>query len=388
MKIGILTFHAEFNYGSVLQALALSRVIENMGHHVCFLNHQVLKDNIRLKSPFNGFSIKGKIFLLIKALLGAGVFRTWIRRRRSIAFIKKWFKVTPYEFFEWSEAPNDLGVDMIVVGSDQLWSPQWCSPRHYLLEGAPDIKAITYGVSIGVSEIPESYKSLFVNNLPRFSAVSMRENIGVDIVKKLCPALDPLHVIDPTLLIDKQFWNDFVSPMPSGEGKKKIVCYFMADYIEQNVDLLINYSRSNDMQIDIFTDHFLWRRPTLKEIRLLLSGVKIHFSADAQDFVKAISTATTVISDSFHALMFSLIFNKQIKVLRPTGSYRGDMFSRINEAVDEFTCGDVFCSSLEEALKGADGAVSFRNDVIEKRRNESMNWLVNAIKGQGKSVGE
>ena len=120
MKIGILTFHSQLNYGGVLQCWALQTVLENIGHEVVVINRWLDDNDDLLEYGYNMFNPKQWIRFAIRSLLGLGDASLWLRVKRT--FLKKYIQCTPYHFVEWKDAPKDLGVDMLVVGSDQVWN--------------------------------------------------------------------------------------------------------------------------------------------------------------------------------------------------------------------------------------------------------------------------
>ena len=121
MKIGILTFHSQLNYGGVLQCWALQTALEKLGHKVVVVDRWLSDDNSMLEQGYNKFGFKQWIKFAIRASLGLGDINQWLRVRRTKRFLAQYIKRTQYHFVDWSAAPKDLGVDMLVVGSDQVW---------------------------------------------------------------------------------------------------------------------------------------------------------------------------------------------------------------------------------------------------------------------------
>lgn len=134
MKIGILTFHSQLNYGGVLQCWALVQALKGMGHEVVVVDRWITPDNGLLEHGYN-HGWKPLIKLLLRTVTLCGDFAVWLRVRRTKRFVKS-LGLTNYHFHDWKDAPNDLGIDCLVVGSDQVWhGGDWGDPRPYLLEG-------------------------------------------------------------------------------------------------------------------------------------------------------------------------------------------------------------------------------------------------------------
>ena len=122
MKVGILTFHSQLNYGGVLQCWALQTALEKLGHEVKVIDRWLDARNATLlgDKPAN---LKQFILLIFEIVSMNWYFAIKRRRRKTTRFISTQLNLTDYHFFKWLEAPKDLGVDVLVVGSDQVWNP-------------------------------------------------------------------------------------------------------------------------------------------------------------------------------------------------------------------------------------------------------------------------
>lgn len=394
MKIGILTFHSQLNYGGVLQCWALQTALERMGHEVVVIDRWHNPDNSLLECGYNKFGLKQWIKLLIRLLLGLGDFSQWQRIKRTKKFLKAKLNLTPYHFVDWNDAPKDLSVDLLVVGSDQVWHcGDWGDPRPYLLDGAPKIPAIAYATSLGMKSLPERLgekdglseidtETFYRTSLKKFKAISCREREGVDICSSL--AFQATHVVDPTLLAY------------DGETKcigksNRLVCYFMDEPIVESLVALETFAKKMDCSVEIFSDRGNLR-PIPKTPRMLASRyseiihrigsrVKIRSSAGPKEFYDSFKSATYVISDSFHALMFSILNNCNARIIRPSNAMRSKMFSRITEFADH-TTGSLISNSLQEAIASisAGERVVYDSEWLQTRVEFSKNWLEANIK--------
>ena len=389
MNVGILTFHSQLNYGGVLQCWALQTVLEKMGHDVVVIDRWLQADNLDLECGFNKCRIRFWAKFLLRLILGLGDWARLQRARKTMRFIKTHLKLTPYHFVEWEDAPKDLGIDMLVVGSDQVWHcGDWGDPRAYLLVGAPKIPAIAYAASFGMASLPEWLNRdkqilalpAYKEGLKRFSAISCRESEGVAICKSM--GFEAAHVVDPTLLA----WLD-------GEKAKKkneLVCYFMSESLDDYIDDLAEFANKNLCAVKIFTkDPPLLPIPknlnTLMQNRnrnrkRISSNVQVMASASPAEFFDAFKTANYVISDSFHALMFSICFGCNVRILRPRSEFRKSMFARIEEFANHAN-GSLLSVSVHDALdsfsKGE--SVDFERTWLTEFRQDSLAWLQNEI---------
>ena len=382
MKIGILTFHSQLNYGGVLQCLALQTALEKMGHKVVVIDRWMNEKNSTLELEYGAFGFKQWIKFAIRASLGLGDMSQWLRVRRTKRFLKQYINRTPYHFADWREAPKDLGVDMLVVGSDQVWNcDDWCDPTTYLLEGAPHIPAIAYAASFGRADIPAEYIALYKRGFSKFGAISCREEEGVEICRQF--GVGATHVADPTLL---SFYHKQAKRKVHGD----LVCYFLSESVDANWHALSAFARKNKCKVIIFVNnaHLLPFPANLAhikqwlkwQIRKLISPVRIMDSAGPEELVKAFKNARYVLSDSFHALMFSICNNCNARLIRPTCLLRRQMFARIEEFAAH-TEGPLIADSVTAALESLSNGENLVYDYewINRRCSESLEWLKSAL---------
>lgn len=366
MKIGILTFHSQLNYGGVLQCWALQTALEKMGHQVVIIDRWLDPNNWYLNRGYPDSFWKLKKKTILRSLLGLGDDRFFKRIQSTRLFIAEKLHLTSYHFYEWSEAPKDLGVDIVVVGSDQVWNLSWCEARFYLLENAPpQLRRISYAASIGLPELPSELISVFQTSLANFEVISCREKEACDICKRL--GFEATHVVDPTLLLDKNDWLKLVSISPDeceSPAQKKLVCYFLSEDVDRSLPLLEDFSRRNNCRVSVLIfdaqrQQDLLPLPTSpkkiwkwgqEHFRRLSSNVRIYEDAGPLEFVREHATASWIITDSFHSLMFSYIFSKRVCFLSPKTSYRKLMFSRISNFCDEYCQISPIFSDLEDAF--------------------------------------
>ena len=393
MKIGILTFHSQLNYGGVLQCWALQTALEKLGHEVVVIDRWHNPDNSLLEQGYNKWGWRQWIKFWIRSLLGLGDINQWMRVRRTKRFLGEHLHRTPYHFVKWEDAPEDLGVDMLVVGSDQVWHcGNWGDPRVYLLEGAPKIPAIAYAASFGMAELPTTLgvgakgaedslsATIYKRGLSRFSAISCREKEGVDICRHL--GYDAVHVVDPTLLA----WGDGAKERSKKPKRRELICYFLSEKVSDQFDVLDTFARKHNCKVKVFMDS-AWSAAVPSNLarvknllktwkRRLSAHVEVMDSASPEEFYRAFKTASWVVSDSFHALMFSICNGCNVRMIRPSSDFRRNMFARIEEFAAHAK-GPLIVDSVRAALDSfANGeSVDFDYGWISERRAESKAWL-------------
>jgi len=393
MKIGILTFHSQLNYGGVLQCWALQTALEKLGHEVVVIDRWQDDNNYLLERGYNKYGIKQWIKFAIRASLGLGDINQLLRVRRTKRFLKQYIKRTQYHFVDWSAAPKDLGVDMLVVGSDQVWHcGVWGDPRAYLLDGAPKVPSISYAASFGMTELPTALgidakgaencavEPIYKRGLSRFKAISCREKEGIGICRNL--GYDAVHVVDPTLLA----WGDGAKERSKKPKRRELICYFLSEKIADCFDALDAFTRNNDCKVKVFVDS-AWSAAFPSNVRRtknmlktwkrrLSAHVEVMDYAGPEEFYRAFKTASWVVSDSFHALMFSICNGCNVRMIRPSSDFRRNMFARIEEFAAHAK-GPLIVDSVRAALESFSNgeSVDFDYGWISERRAESKAWL-------------
>lgn len=396
-RLGILTFHSQVNYGGVLQAFALYRVLLAMGYDVRVIDHWITADNRLLMGLFVPHAKWPRLRLIRLSLLGCGLWADERRRRATRRFLRKYLTLTPYHFFAWNEMHGkELGIDCLVVGSDQVWNADWNDPRPYLLEDAPtNLLAITYAASFGMAAIPEKWMAPFREGFKRFSSIGVREPDGVGLVRS--GDAKATHVLDPTQLLSAEMWHTALGLQPPRLGKKPIlVCYFMRSYLEpwlmKYLPLLRRFAERQKCRVMVFLDGSgaftstqvaLRERYPLKALRFAWAarGIEVRRAAGPREFVQAFSEATWLVSDSFHALMFASIFGVEARILRPARVERVKMFSRLTGFAEKYVKGPLFADGLEAALESlaAGPRVTYDEEALAADRERSRAWLRDAL---------
>lgn len=386
MRVGVLTFHAQCNYGGVLQAWAMRQAIEGLGHEAWVVDRWLDPWNVALLGPFADLRPKAAASWLAHGTLGCGHFGQTIRHWRTIRFMRGTMRLTPYHFLRWEEmAGRDLGIDRLVVGSDQVWHcGDWGDPSVYLLEGAPtDLRAIAYAASFGMREIPPEWRERYRVGLARFETIGVREAEGVALAASV--GAHATHVTDPTQLIPEAMWCEALR-LRTQPGVR-LVCYFLSERIRDALPALETFARRTGAQVEVFLNGPQLACPkSARELGTRLrqwatSPVRLRLGAGPREFVEAMAGATWVVSDSFHALMFASIFGRDVRILRPREPLRQRMFARIEEFAARFAQGPVVAEGLDAALASLSPtpAVSYDAAALAAERVRSLAWLRDAL---------
>lgn len=301
MKIGILTQPLHNNYGGLLQAYALQKFLRNQGN-------DVLTVDFACNRKPHLWGLKGIVINMIRKYLLrrsiASVFPLSDLQKRAIAQHTNRFKA---EYIRTTQPITCLGefnfikqyqFDAFVVGSDQVWRPTYSPgmPAFFLdfLGDDKDTLRIAYAASFGVdhcSEFSENDQVRYGTLLKKFHAVSVREDSAV----KLCRdhfGVTATHVIDPTLLLDKEDYCALIESdkIPVSAGNMMV---YVLDKAPEKQLIIEQVARVRG----------------LKPYTVVPDEVDGVYPPVTQ-WLRGFMDAEYVVTDSFHGVVFSIIFNK------------------------------------------------------------------------------
>lgn len=306
MKIGILTLPLHTNYGGILQAYALQTVLERMGHKVNIIEKEKGPLSInKYKMPFT----YGK--RIAKNLMGKKVpifYEQKYNREQPIIrqytdqFIEKYIHVIKYKEFS---NIKESEYDAIVVGSDQVWRPKYFGinqiEQSYLKFAENwNIKRIAYAASFGTDEWEYTTKQTSVCGelLKKFDAVSVREDSGVKLCKKYF-GVEAQHVLDPTMLLNKEDYIKLFEANNTPKSQGNLLCYFL-DETEGKKALIKRIAEEKGlMPFNV--------KSKSDDINTPISD---RVQPPIEQWLRGFYDAEFVVTDSFHACVFSIIFHK------------------------------------------------------------------------------
>ena len=208
LDVVTLTFHQSDNYGAVLQAYALQTKIRKLGYSTQILNY--FSEGVNFWNKKITFKTDGYNLRTFKSIIWQ-----FLRRHKHANFdhFRSYLELTePYFDTTISNAGNIAGV--YIVGSDQVWNCD-CTfeDYHYFLDFVEDdFKKNSYAASFGYSSIPKKYVESCKKHLCRFNKITVREENGIDIVKRTCD-LQATMVVDPVMLLSSEEWKNVMTPV-------------------------------------------------------------------------------------------------------------------------------------------------------------------------------
>ena len=360
-KVGIITWHYYSNFGSALQSFASYYTLKELGFVPIVVNYR----NRRLYPEH--LPLKNRIKFFVKSVLTRTPFVPLQFKYNDERFRQRYLKETKLFFDEKPGREICKGLDAVVCGSDQIWAPNVYNPfyfAHYL--DSSKIRKVSYAASIGLNDIPEHLIDLYKSHLSKFYAIAVREQEGSDLLKQKCN-IDSTVVLDPTLLVNVSVYKQMQRRVP-GVHRPYLFCYFL-NKEHQYREKVEKYAMEHNLEIigvsDKDSDETWMKKLT---------------NLGADHFLWLINNAETVMTDSYHGSIFSLLFHKKLWIyVRFAEDNPICQNSRIRQLADNFQIGHRILS----ATMDPDDSNSIDFNLFESRlsnlRLSSLSYLKKAL---------
>lgn len=301
MKIGILTFHREENFGASLQAYALLSFLKQNGFDTEIIDYdpKYRSDNRKILPPvvLSHMSLQQKIKMLISIILNI---RKILKYKTIFKnFQKSFLNITGDNTLKNINKAN-TEYDIVVCGSDQIWQPFLANNGKFdkaYFYGYPKAKRhLSYGASMGnINMLTEKNTSIFINYISHVDKIIVREKDLCTYINKL--GYNAIQVCDPVFLLKKSFWEEFKNKSTIKTPPKYILVHrankYLVDKIEKNIQ-------------------YIYKCPIVYIDKKKLGKNYINIKITSlSDVLNLISNAEFVITSSFHVTAFSLIFDKK-----------------------------------------------------------------------------
>ncbi len=309
MKIGILTFHASLNCGSMLQAFALQYILEKKyGQEVEIINYS----NFGQRNYYSKWDIFPKPSVWVNDFKLLKYHKTVDRVRADYqSFIDQYLHVTPKVIKHRSGLKDiEKKYDIVIAGGDQVWNVR-CRDHDvaYFLSFVKHAIKVAYSPSLGARDInseclnPRKYERLIKD----FDYLSVRELNGQKWLKKLT-GLDIPIVADPTLLLSADEWR---KALPIKSIDEDFILFYAFSY-SQKENNIIMHKLSEKLNMPIYIiDGKSWAVNRLDNY-----GIKLWPQSGPLAFLNLLASAKLVLVQSFHGIVFSALFHKSFWALR------------------------------------------------------------------------
>lgn len=369
MRIGIITWFQYENYGTKLQAIALQKYLRKFGHSVELIDFK-LDDG---KSEYNKHPKKSlkerlvnklewKIFFKQKEYYKESFERRSLKLKKIIERECNLSKQIKSEE-DYVEIANSY--DLLICGSDQIWNPSWFHPYYYASFREVKVPKLAYAPSIGVGSIPEIQLEMYKKALEGFEAIAVREGKAAILLSKVYNK-DIHCVVDPTLLLNSSEWNEISGIDERCIKENYIFCYFLSDNINHWKAAKRIAKKMNKKLVII----------PQRGLSYIQKGIIIR-DAGVEEFLNLIRFADGVVTDSFHATVFSLIYNKVFFVFeRHNPSEFNNQNSRIYSILDDMGVSDHLVSYNSSKIEiDGDADYGMINKIMNEKIVNSKNFL-------------
>lgn len=301
MKVALITLHAIKNYGSVLQTLATQELFKEYGCEVELINY-IREDSLdrNLLNTWCGSNPIKKAAMLPTLIKWKSVFNNFITEHFTLS---EHTYTYPKDFIRYP-----IQADIFCTGSDQVWNTGWNGGiiKALFLNFIPDNKfRFAYAASFGKKELSpkEVYETKELINKYKF--ISVREDYAKTMLEKYYDYKGAVHVLDPTLAYDGDFWRSFA---PKSKIKKDYILIYNLNRSKEFDEYALKLSKKTGLPI-----YFLCRRYD----QFTRPGKSILIP-DVFEFITLIDNAKFVLTDSFHATAFSLNLNTEPICIYPS----------------------------------------------------------------------
>lgn len=378
-KTGILTYYYEtHNYGGMLQSYALPLFLKKnniLAEQICYVRTDewafTKADYSNIKK--SSFLLRLKNKLLSKKYVKK-ICPKFKNRNRKFSEFEKCIPHSQKVYNLESISQTNEMYDNFIVGSDQIWSFRCFNPTFFGEFVSVNRRLISYAASAGKSVFLEKEKKYLRDALNRFEAISVREKDLVNTISSLISKKEIKSVVDPTLLLEKEDWDKITSDNLIEE--QYLFCYFLGSDTRLR-KLARKYAKMHGLKI--VTIPFANQSFNSADFGFGDMGL---YDAGPSEFVTLIKNAECIFTDSFHATVFSLIYEKQFFVFDRI-EHKG-MSSRLCSLTEMFECTERFCDSNDKfdtnylnSVLNMDYNREFT--LFESEKRKSISFLLNNL---------
>lgn len=339
MKIAIITLQDFCNYGNRLQNAAVERILQDFGYATESLQIRCrdieelgigIKYRIKKILPFPIYKIlKRKNEARVQKKLDV------LEQQRSQIFLEFSKKYTNLKEEVWfdkaiSEVLNPDDYTYFVTGSDQVWNPDFAGNDLYFLTFVKSEKRIALAASIGYDKLDESLMGYYVDRLNQMNYISVREKSAVNLIRELTGREVDL-MIDPTLIVDRSYWLSIMERPKLEFPKQYILSFFLGEEVGKDIQKI------SELQ-------------NLPVIHMNQKRFEEWYVLSPSHFLYMVKHAEYVLTDSFHAVAFSIQFNTSFFVFHRKDKVLKNMFSRMESLLEIFDLRDRIYDSNTDGI--------------------------------------
>lgn len=367
-KIGAITFHASYNFGSNLQAYALQEYIKKIAKEKNEeIEYKIINYRTQVQKDMYDYRKSGSFYKRILNIIFLN--RTMKQRQENYEnFMKNFLDLT--NEYNKKEDLEELNYDYYISGSDQIWNLatddfDWA----YFLDFVSKGKRISYAPSLGPKrrEISEESKEKIRELVNKYDNISVREEGSKERLLEIIENKKDVNInVDPTILLDKSEWERIIKQEPI--LKEDYILFYTLRMTKERAKFLRKLSKKLKMPIVVANQSLKYD---------YIYGFKRQYQSGPLEFLNLLKNAKLVISSSFHGTVFSILLNK------PFYSLDGITDARIKNLLDITNLSERNISindDLNEKLKDAFYVdFSLSNEKINEERKRSREYLEKAL---------
>ena len=352
-KVSIATINDNNNIGNRLQNYAVQQKLKELGYEVVTIKNDSIINS------------RDGIWKFFKRIIRIILDKMQEYKNKRLKYFKKFNKNIKFSkmlFMKWNYWLF-TNSNYYITGSDQVWNPNFSRLTNFeLLSFVPGEKRIAFSASFGISELPEQYHEKTARELKKFKAISVREDAGKKIVEELTGRNDVEVLVDPTMLITVDEWNKVAKkPKQMKSNNKYILNYFLGELSESRKKEIERIAKENDC-----------------DIINILDEDDIFYETGPSEFIYLEKNAFLVCTDSFHACIFAVIYNRPFIVFEREENL-ANMNSRIETLLNKFKLENRrYRGKIANDLLEVDYSEAYR--ILEKEKEKADKFLKNALK--------
>lgn len=337
MKINIITCHDVYNAGASLQAYALSEYLRKQGHEVENIDYKpIYLQHYRLtgvSNPVYDRPVLREVYQILK-FPGRLIAQFSKRKKAFDSFTERYLSVTKNRYTSIEELQSQVPeADLYIAGSDQIWNPLFQNGKDpaFFLQFAPEkSRKISYAASFAVDSLEKDDNQRMKKWLRYFDAISVREKSGISLLHEM--GLEGVQVCDPVFLIQRSVWERIASVYIY--ASYLVVYDFDDNYVVQQIAK--NIAEKRNLKI---VSVFPWKEADC-----------VYDNGGPREFLGIIHNADVVISNSFHATAFSMIFHREFYVV----NRQENINTRMRNLLEDVGMEDHLVSSIADVEKAKD----------------------------------
>lgn len=381
-KIGILTLYFNnYNFGGQLQAYALQKFLSGKQYKV----EQIQFDSFtRRESKLD--VLKSKLALQKHRIFNPELYRDEIKLIKRKKRFNRFINSIPHSrkiYRETNITELNKDYDCFVCGGDQIWNDwdgaSWFCPTALSIFSLgfvdSDKVAFSYAPSLGRPTLTENQKTVLLDSFRHLKGISIREKCNLNEVSSLTDKTINV-VVDPVFLLTREEWNTMINDKT--ESQEYAFCYFLSNDLCR-IEYVKKYAKGNEL-ITICV-------PNSSGSMLVINkdeewGDINDYESGPIGFVKRIRDSRIVLTDSFHAVVFSIIFHKEFFVFGRTDG-NSEMNNRLYDLLDEYDLKDRYISNVADLLWLKRNQIDYEkvDEILKSNQEASIQYLKNCLTG-------